>query len=117
MRASFLDTITRLIYFKEKYQPRKYIIKYVEAQQNQEDFIKAFKECVDFVLGEDSIAFTMNVTDKEINEDLEHKNKLIKAQFIALNRWCNLKEEYKTEIETYLKAKGLDWIIEGIKNP
>lgn len=116
IKAACHEVIERLIYYKTA-KPRETKEIVLTNEHTAQAITKVLNKCLAFTIEEDEIYCKVNRTESEIQADLSEYKKQIKYNLNRLRVWGERNEEGRIQIETYLKAKGLDWIIEGIKNP
>ena len=114
INASFKDTIERVVFCKE-YKPSEVKEVYFNNETDKEQLLKGLKDCISFTIDEDSIICKVYRSEEEKQKDINHYKELVKSNINQLKRWCNLKEEYKTQITEYLEYLKLDWILDKIK--
>ena len=114
INASFKDTIERIDFCK-KYKPSEVKEVYFNNETNKEDLLKGLKDCISFTIDEDSIICKVYRSEEEKQKDINHYKEVVKSNIFQLKKWCNLKEEYKTQITEYLEYLKLDWILNKIK--
>lgn len=110
IKSEFKDYIDRIIYYNSaKPTITKQVI--IFDEHDKAYMIDLFKSCVSFSIGNESITFIVNKTDEEIQKDLDDYKARIKNSINRLNWWCGRDEADKLQITTYLKGRGLDWIL------
>lgn len=114
INASFKDTIERIVFYK-KHKPSEVKEVYFNSEVSKEDLLKGLKDCISFIIEEDSIICKVYRSEEEKQKDINHYKEVVKSNIFQLKKWCNLKEEYKTQITEYLEYLKLDWILNKIK--
>ena len=110
INGSFKDTIERIVFCK-KYKPSEVKEVYFNNETNREDLLKGLKDCISFTIDEDNIICKVYRSEEEKQKDINHFKEVLKSNIYQLKKWCNLKEEYKTQITEYLECLKLDWIL------
>lgn len=116
IKASYHEVIERLIYYKTAKPEETHVIEVTE-DEGKNAIVSVLNSCISFYIEDNTIYCTVNRSEEDKQKDLEDYKKQIKSNLNRLRVWGERDEEGRVQIETYLKAKGLDWIIEGIKNP
>lgn len=114
IKASFAECTERLIYF---INPTIYTTKTVilsKEDNSKEEIIQTLKDSLSFDFGDEYVECVVNRTKEEIEEQKQHAKRMVQSQIASLRKWCNISEENKQQIFTYLKYKNLDWVIEQI---
>lgn len=116
IKAAYREVIERLIYYKTaKPILTKEIV--LSNEHSKGIILSVLSSCISFYIEEDEIYCKVNNTEEENKEQLNEYKKQINSNLNRLRTWGERDEEGRIQIETYLKAKGLDWVIEGIQNP
>ena len=114
INASFKDTIERIDFCK-KCKPSDVKEVYFNDNTSKEELLKGLKDCISFTIEEDSIICKVYRSEEEKQKDINDYKELVESNINQLKKWCNLKEEYKTQITEYLEYSKLDWILNKIK--
>lgn len=116
IKAAYHEVIESLIYYKTA-KPRETHVIEVTEDDGKNAIVSILSSCISFYIEGDTIYCTVNRSEEDKQKDLEGYKKQIKSNLNRLRVWGEKDEAGRIQIETYLKAKGLDWVIEGIQNP
>lgn len=124
INGSYNDCIERIIHHREAIESNKIPLwlktelYQLNEDDNKESFIELFKKCKNFYFQDDGITFESERSEEELEKVVsKYKNDSkisLKSNLNQLEKWFNMNEESKDQIETFLKAKDLDWILEEI---
>lgn len=112
IKASFAECVDRLIYFTN---PTIYTTKTIvlsKEDNSKDEIIQTLKDSLNFEFRGEHLECVVNRTEEEIQEQKQHAKNKVQYQITSLRKWCNMSEENKQQIFTYLKYKNLDWVIE-----
>ena len=130
INGSFADEIRRAIHHNTSTPSQAIECNEVEVDNDnsKEQIAELFNTCVGFEIVSDmdeygndeggSILFTVKKPQEEIDKlhiqfEIDRKNH-VKYCIRRLVKWSDTKEEWKEQINTYLVAKKLDWIVEAM---
>ena len=115
--ANFVDIISRIEQYDNETIPYYMHTKDIDKDNDtpKEELAKLFTECLGFDIEDEYITFTVKRDKAELDNYIEEARHLKKCNIAELKKKCNLKEEYRTQIEAYLIHEKLDWILEEIK--
>ena len=131
IKGAFADEISWIEHHTEYTTPSVQLTHYEVIADNdtsKEKMADLFKKCLSFNIipnvdedgdNDSEILFTLKKSQEEIdkvNEEFEaDRLHHIKCCISRLRKWSDDKVEDKEQIETYLKHKKLDWVLDRIK--
>lgn len=130
INGSFADEISRAIHHNDEKTPHFMNTTTVTAdnESSKEYIAKMFTTCLGFNIvsvsdeyGNDEdndgyIEFTVTRPQEDIDKFHEDRKHSLKYSIKRLKKWSDTKEEWKEQINTYLVAKKLDWIVEAMNS-
>jgi len=117
INASFSDCIDGLV-DPESLDVPKWVMTIevvVDNENKSDEIIALFKECISFNIKEDSIFFILKSTQEEIDSYIDRRNGYTAHGINRLHKWMNTNKEWDIQITEYLEFKGLQWVLDKLK--
>ena len=116
INAAFADCIRAIISHNDKEVPEWLLTKEITLydDNSKEEMIKLFGKCDSFAIREGGVEFVVKRSQEEIDQYHQEQDDSLKYEIKKLKKWFNTKPEYQEQIEKYLKAKDLQWILDEL---
>lgn len=114
IHASFKDCIKWILHFKNQPINTTKTVVLSKEDNSKEEILQVLKDSLNFEFGDECLECEVYLTEEEIEEKRQYNKRMVQSQINRLRKWCNMSEDYKEEIFTYLKYKNLGWLIEQI---
>lgn len=117
IKAAFADCINRILSINTEKVPEEYLTKVVglDNTDSKEKILRVLSDCLSFKIYDGYIEATVKRSKEELQEHLKHEQKVLDCSISQLKKWFSSSEDNKAQIETYLKFKGLHWILNKLK--